>query len=71
VILVDALRVARIENMNAPTGTPVRFKGKKIGCVISGSGKGYCEIAINSDKAYSLIRSGKQHSFSIEVVKSD
>ena len=69
-IMVDILRTCRIENMTAPIGTPVRYMGETIGHVIKASDR-YCEIAINCENAYSVIRKGQGYSFSLEVIRSD
>lgn len=57
-----------------PIGTPIQFEGKVIGRVIGGVNEEYSTIAINSNKAYSLLRCGDyrilKHNISMEVVKS-
>jgi hypothetical protein len=67
---MDKLRTCRIENIDAPIGTPIRFNGKTIGRVIRNKDKGYCEIAINNEEAYSLLR-GYNYSFGVEVIRND
>jgi hypothetical protein len=75
VILLDALRTFKIKNLKTPIGTPIQFNGKTIGAVVGGINEGYSTIAINSNKAYSLLRCGNyrilRHNTSIEVAKSD
>ena len=65
-ILLDRLRICRIESFKAPIGTPIWFNGKKVGQVIRSKEKGICEIAIDNEEAYSLIKNGEN--ISIEVV---
>lgn len=68
--LLDILRTCKIDNFEAPNGTPIRFNGQTIGRVIRND-SGYCEIAINDENAYSIIRKGKEYSFSLEVLHND
>ena len=69
---MDKLRTCRIKDLNAPIGTPIRFNGRKIGQVIRNGYGGYCEIAINDEEAYSLLRCGGNGcSFSLEVKRND
>lgn len=65
---MDKLRIVRLENIKLPIGTPVDFKGQEIGRVIRSDREDICEIAINSDVASQIIRSGKV-SYSLEVVR--
>lgn len=68
-ILLDILRTCRIDNIELPIGTPIRFENETIGRVI-GNGRGYSDIAINGEVAYSILR-GKNCSFSLEVSRND
>lgn len=65
---MDRLRTCRIKGYGAPIGTPIRFNGETVGQVVRNE-DGHCEIAINSDSAYSILR-GNNYSFSMEVVKN-
>lgn len=73
-ILLDALRTFKISKLKAPIGTPIRFNGENIGRVIRNEDDG-CEIAINSNAAYSLMRRSEcdlvKYNKGIEVVKCD
>lgn len=65
---MDKLRIVGLKNIKLPIGTPVDFDGQEVGHVIRNDREGICEIAINSDIASQIIRSGKV-SYSLEVVR--
>lgn len=65
---MDKLRIIKLNDIQLPIGTPVDFDGKEVGHVVRSDREGICEIAINSDIASQIIRSGKI-SYSLEVVR--